>query len=553
MSMLKIPCCSWLKDYQKSFLKYDIWAGVIVAVMLIPQSMAYANIAGLPPVVGVYASTIPLFVYALLGTSRYLVVGPVAILSLLVLSACSEHAEPGTLEYVRIAALLTLIVGIVQVVLRLLRAGYLINFVSTAVMSGFISAAAIIIILSQAGHLLGTGPAAGHSLISLIHGGLSRIGDVHLPTAGVGIGSAAIMYLTKKRWPHAPSALIVVVLAILLVKALNLDALGVAVVGEVPGGLPRLAVPMLDTRMAIALFPAAMVIVFVGYVESMGIAQWTAMREKERINPNRELAGLGAANLLSGLFSGYVVAGGFSRTAVNYKVGAKSPLASAIAAALVLAVLQFFTPLFYHLPVTVLAAIIIVSLAGLIDYKYAFRLFSIKRADGWTLLVTFFVTLAVGIEQGILTGIIFSLTLFVARSSQPRTAVLGYVESENTFHDIRFYPDARTNPRMIIIRVDASLYFANARYVQERAGEQLAKQPNAQWVILDMSGVNDIDAVALFTLGEIKETFAHHGVTLVFAGMKAQVREVIEKADWHSSSPRQKDFPTLQQAVSELE
>ncbi len=553
MSKLKIPCCSWLENYEKTFLKCDILAGVIVAVMLVPQSMAYAMIAGLPPVVGIYASTIPLLLYALFGSSRHLMVGPVAILSLLVMAACSEYAEPGTHEYIRIVALLTLLVGIFQVILRFLRAGFLVNFVSSAVMSGFISAAAIIIMLTQVGHLLGLELAAGHSTITLIVEVFCGIGDTHLPTAAVGVGSAGVLYITRKKWPHAPSALIVVIFATLLVYVLSLDALGVSTVGEVPGGLPRFSVPVLDISMAVKLFPAAMVILFVGYMESIGIAQWTAMREKERIYPNRELAGLGAANIAAGLFSGYVVAGGFSRTAVNYKAGAKTPLASVVTAVLILGVLLFITPLFYYLPGAVLAAIIIVSISGLIDYKYAFRLFRIKKADGWTLLVTFFVTLLVGIEQGILTGIIFSLTLFVARSSRPRTVVLGYVERENAYHDIGRYPEAQTDPRMIIIRVDASLYFANARYVRERAGEQLAQQPDAKWVILDMSGVNDIDAVALSTLGTIKEDFAHHDVTLVFAGMKAQVREVVEKADWHSSSPRQKDFPSLHQAVRQLE
>ncbi len=553
MSKLKIPCCFWLENYKKAFLKYDILAGIIVAVMLIPQSMAYARIAGLPPVAGIYASTIPLFIYALFGSSRHLVVGPVAILSLLVLAACSEYADPGTREYLRIVVLLTLLVGILQVMLCFLRAGFLINFVSNAVMSGFISAAAIIIMLTQAGHLLGLDLAAGYSAITLVGGVFGEAGEVHLPTAAVGIGTAGLLYIAKKQWPHAPAALIAVILAILLVKGLNLDALGVAIVGEVPGGLPQFSVPLLDAGMAVRLFPAALIIVFVGYVESMGIAQWAAMREKDRIYPNLELGGLGAANVFSGLFSGYVVAGGFSRTAVNYKAGARTPLASVVAAVLVLAVLLFLTPLFYYLPDAVLAAIIFVSIAGLVDYKYALLLFRIKKADGWTLLITFFVTLLVGIEQGILTGIVFSLTLFVARSSRPRTAVLGYVKRENAYRDIRLYPEAQTDPHMIIMRVDASLYFANARYVQERAAEQLAQRPDTKWVILDMSGVNDIDAVALSTLGSIKENFAHHGVTLVFAGMKAQVREVIEKADWHDSTPRQKDFPTLQQAVRRLE
>jgi len=549
---LTVPGVPWLKTYKKSFLTSDLSAGIIVAFMLIPQGMAYAMLAGLPPVYGVYASTIPVFIYALFGSSRHLAVGPVAILSLLVAVTCSKYAETGSTDYIRVVALLTFMVGVFQLLLGFLRAGFLLNFVSHAVINGFVSAGVIIIGLSQLENLLGINLESGHATIPLVRETISKIGETNLPTAVMGISTGTLLFFGNKKWPRFPLALILVVLATLLVYLFDLNKMGVSIIGEIPRGLPDLTPITFNFSLMANLFPAALIILFIGYMESIAVAQWVATREKYRIYPNREFKVLGMANIFAAIFSGYVVAGGFSRTAVNYQVGAKSQLASLFTGSLILGALYFFAHLFYYMPNTVLAAIIIVSVTGLIDYKYALHLFRLRKADGWTLLFTFLITLLVGIEQGLLTGILLSLTIIVAKSSRPRLPVLGYVEEEKTYRDIRHYPEAVTYPNMVIIRVDASLYFANASFVKDHVREQLIQKPEAKWIVLDMSGVNDVDGDAVFTLGNMVEEYAHHAVKIVFTGMKAQVRQVIKKTDWYHTQDGVMEYATLEQAVQEI-
>lgn len=542
----------WLRTYDLANLRGDATAGLIVAAMLVPQAMAYATLAGLPPEAGLYASTLPLLAYALFGTSRQLAVGPVAMVSLLIAAAVSEHAEAGGADYRALATLVTLLVGALSLGLGLLRAGFLSNFVSHAVASGFTSAAAIVIGLSQMPHLMGVRFGGGHSGIALAAETVRKAGEAHELTLAMGLSAAAALWILKRNWPRFPAALLVTGAATLLVYALRLDQAGVRTVGDVPRGMAGLAFPPIDGGAIVALFPAAVVILFVGFMEGMAVAQWIAAREKYRVDANRELIGLGLANLVSGLFSGYCVAGGFSRTAVNYQAGARTPLATVVTAALVLATLWLLTPLFFYLPYAVLAAIVLAAVTGLIDGKEPIRLFRVKPVDAWTLVVTFFITLTVGISQGILVGVLFSLALFVGRSSRPRTAVLGYVESDNAFHDIAQYPDAKTWPHLVIIRVDASLYFANARFVEDRVREHLALQPAAKWVVMDMSGVNDIDAVAAVTLQDLMDELSPHGLCFAFAGMKLQVRSVVHRAGWDAIPDRIREFPTLRHALSAL-
>ncbi len=517
--------------------------------MLVPQAMAYAMLAGLPPVAGLYAATFPLLAYAVLGGSRHLAVGPVAIISLLVAAACSQVAEPDSAEYVAAVAVLTLLAGTIQLILGWLKAGFLAHFVSHAVVSGFTSAAAIVIALSQLKHLLRI-PLEGHSSsISLAIEVARRTGEIHWPTIGIGAVASFVLLICKKKWPRVPAALLVTIAGTLMVYLLRLDRYGVKILGTVPGGLPGLTLPGFDPRLAWRLFPQALVIVFVGFTESIAVSQWVAARNKYRVDANREFIGLGAANLVAALFAGYAVTGGLSRTAVNYQAGARTRMASVVTAALVLLTLLFLTPLFTYLPNAVLAAVIIVAVSSLIDANEAVRLFKIKPADGWTLVVTFAITLTVGIDQGILTGILFSLVLFVARSSRPRTVVLGYVAADASYRDTLRYPEAVTDTNLILIRVDASLYFANARFVEDRVQEQQALKPNARWVVMDMSGVNDIDAVAVSILENLMEQASHRGVRFAFAGMKAQVRDITIRAGWHAQLGSSMDYPSLGAAV----
>lgn len=432
--MLKklIPALMWMHDYKKSDLSGDLSAGFIVAVMLIPQGMAYAMLAGLPPVIGLYASTIPLLVYALFGTSRQLAVGPVAMVSLLVLAGVSTLAEPGTESYISLVLLLMLMVGVIQFLMGVLKLGFIVNFLSHAVISGFTSAAAIIIGLSQLKHLLGV-KLESNQVFLVLWEAIRKIAEINPISFAIGAGSIILLVTLKKVLPRVPGPLVVVVLSSIIVYLFQLQNAGVSIVGEVPKGLPSLSVPMFNMDSILLLLPIALTISFIGFMESIAMAKAIAAKEKYKIVPNKELVGLGLANVAGSFFSGYPVTGGFSRSAVNYQAGARTPLATMITAVLILLTLLFFTDFFYYLPNTVLAAIIMVAVYGLIDFKEAKGLFKVHKLDGGTWAVTFIATLFIGIEQGILAGLAFSLVVFIARSAYPHMAELGFFKKRRGF------------------------------------------------------------------------------------------------------------------------
>lgn len=414
--MLKrwLPAPSWLRHYRQSDLLGDLSAGGTVAIMLIPQGMAYAMLAGLPPVVGLYASTIPLIIYALFGTSRQLAVGPVAVVSLLVFAGVSPLATPGTDEYMSLVLLLMLMIGVIQLLLGLLKLGFLVKFLSHAFMSAFTSAAAMIIGLSQLKHLLGVEISSSHVLL-IIKESVEQIAKIHPLTLGIGLLSMMLLIFIKKYAKRLPGPLVVVVMSIVTVYTLQLSEKGVSIVGTIPSGLPTLSLPTFTLDAILSLLPIALMISFIGFMESIAMAQVIATKENYSISPNRELIGLGLANAVGSFFSAYPVTGGFSRSAVNYEAGAKTPLASIITAILMMVTLLLFTRLFYYLPHAVLAAIIMVAVYKLIDLKIVYELFHTSRAEGWTWIITFSATLFIGIEQGILIGLILSILITVIK------------------------------------------------------------------------------------------------------------------------------------------
>jgi sulfate permease, SulP family len=547
-----LPAAAWLRRYARRDLGGDLGAGLIVAVMLIPQGMAYALLAGLPPVAGLYASTVPLLLYALFGSSRQLAVGPVAIVSLLTLSGVSQLAAPGSADFAMLAALLALMVGVIQFALGLLRAGFVVNFLSHAVISGFTSAAAIVIGLSQLKHLLGIPLASTHNVFELLWNALPQMSDSNPATLALGLSSIVILILFRRLAPRFPTALLVVLVGTLAVYAFRLHDYGVSIVGEVPQGLPGLALPGLDAASLMALLPIALTIAFVGFMESIAVAKAIAAKEKDQVNASQELVGLGLANVGAAFFSAFPVTGGFSRSAVNYQAGARTPLASIITAALIVLTLLFFTPLFYFLPNAVLAAIVMVAVYGLIDFSEPLRLFKLKPVDGWTLLITFAATLTIGIEQGILLGAAFSLLVFIWRSAYPHTAELGYLPHLGVFRNTRRYPEARTFPRTLILRVDASLYFANMAFLTNKLGELVAARPELRYIILDFSAVNDIDAVALETFAELMYSLKQRGIEVHIAAMKGPVRDLTGKAGWEEAYGERITHLDVAQAVTTL-
>jgi sulfate permease, SulP family len=547
-----MPAWGWLRRYRRSDLRGDVSAGLTVAVMLVPQGMAYALLAGLPPVVGLYASTVPLLVYALFGSSRQLAVGPVAIVSLLTLSGVSALAEPGTQEFIALAALLALMTGIIQLVLGLLRAGFIVNFLSHAVISGFTSAAAIVIGLSQLRQLLGVPLASGHTVVGLLLEAVQRLGETNPWTLSIGLGSIAALVAARRVAPRFPAALLVVAAATVITYVFRLHERGVGIVGEVPGGFPAFSIPAFGAGTLLALLPVALTISFVGFMESIAVARSIAAREKYRVDANQELKGLGLANLAGAAFSGYPVTGGFSRSAVNYQAGARTGLATIITALLVTLTLLAFTALFHYLPNAVLAAIVMVAVYGLINVAEARHLFRLKPVDGWTLVLTFAATLFIGIEQGILIGAAFSLLVFIWRSAYPHVATIGWLPQERVFRNVNRYPEVERVPGVTILRVDASLYFANMAFLENLLRNAVVERQELRTIILDFSGVNDMDAVAVETLEHLMHELELQGVRIHIAAMKGPVRDITARADWPSRFGGRVDHFSVEQALESI-
>lgn len=547
-----IPALQWLPNYNKEDLSGDVSAGMIVAVMLIPQGMAYAMLAGLPPVIGLYSATIPLFVYALLGSSKQLAVGPVAIVSLLVFSGVSSLAEPGTDEYIAYVFLLSLMVGVIKLILGLLRLGVLVNFVSHAVISGFTSAAAIIIGLSQLNHLLGFELPQSENVFVLLLLAAQQFSGIHPLTFLLGLGSIAVMVFLKRVAPRFPAPLLVVAGSTLIVYLFQLDQWGVKIVGDIPKGIPRFSLPAFSMESITSLFPIALTIAFIGYMESIAIAKAIASKENYQVDANKELRALGLANIVGSFFSSYPVTGGFSRSAVNYQSGARTGLASMITVFLIFLTLLFFTPVFYYLPRTVLAAIIMMAVFGLIDVKEAKRLFQLKKVDGWTLLITFVATLVLGIEDGILLGVAVSLLVFIARSARPHTAVIGDLSKQNVFHNIAHDPEVKTEEDILIFRMDASLYYPNMAFLEEKLRAEVDQRPKLQWIILDFSGVNDMDGISVDTWERIIDRYQEKGISFLLVGIKGSIRDLVTKACWPEKYG-EIAFQSLHEALQSIE
>lgn len=542
----------WLRSYRRADLPRDMAAGAVVAVVLAPQAMAYAILAGLPPIIGLYAATVPLLAYALVGSSRHLAVGPVAIVSLLVHVACSKVAPADSAGYLAAALQLALLTGVLQLLLGTVRAGFMVNFLSRAAIGGFTSAAALLIALSQIRGLLGISGVGGESALQLAAGIIGNMDTLHPLTTALGLGAIGMLLLLRRLAPRIPGPLAAVALGIALTALFRLDLAGVKTVGDLPRGLPPVTLPSLTPAQLPALLPAALTIALVGYLESFAVASLVADREKYRISPNRELAGLGAANLAAAFFSGYPVTGGFSRTAVNHRAGARTGLAGIITALLIGTILLYFTHLFHYLPTAILAAIVIVAVAGLVEGAEARYLFRVKPSDGYTFLLTFLVTLGFGVETGIGAGVVFSLLVFIWRSAHPHIAELGWLEDEGVFRNIRRHPRAVVPPGMLLVRVDASLYFANMAFVGDWLRAALARRSDVRTIVFDLSGVNDMDAVALATLEELIEGQGERGIAFAFAGMKGPVRDLVQRAGWPEKYGSLIGFLSLQQALQGL-
>ena len=546
-----LPIWEWLPQYNRQQLRGDLIAGLSVGVMLIPQGMAYAVIAGMPPIYGLYACTVPLVLYAILGTSRQLAVGPVAMVSILTASGIGMVAEGGTEQYILLAITLALMVGIFQFLLGVFRLGFLVNFLSLPVISGFTSAAALIIGIDQIKHLLGISVPRSHYIHEIIGHAIAEAAHINWLTFGIGLAGIGIILLAKRFVKAVPGQLLAVFFGILLVWGLGLSQQGVKIVGAVPEGLPKFQLPLLDWAQWQELIPIAFTISLVSFMGSVAVAKAMQARHKNyKVIPNQELIALGLANIGGAFFQSFPVTGGFSRTALNDQAGAQTGMASIISAGLIILTLLFLTPLFYHLPQTILASVMIVAVLGLIDYKEALHLWRSDRRDFWMLLVTFLSTLGLGIELGIGIGVMLSLILVIYRTTQPYVAILGRVPGTHYYRDVDRFEDLVLRRDLLIIRFDAQLFFANINFVKETLEKEVARKgATLKVIIICGDSTNGVDSSAVHGILELAEDFKKQGISLYFSGLKGQVRDALKRARATEKIGKNNFFISIQEAV----
>ncbi|MDF3855723.1 SulP family inorganic anion transporter [Paracoccus sp. P2] len=542
----RLPMLQWARGYGGALLSADLLAAVIVTIMLIPQSLAYAMLANLPPEVGLYASILPLVAYAVFGTSRVLAVGPVAVVSLMTASAIGPVVQAGLADALSAAVALALLSGAMLVAAGIFRLGFLANFLSHPVMSGFITASGILIAAGQIRHLLGLG-GGGSTLPEILPALFAGLPRTNPWTLAIGAGSLAFLYAAR-RWGRRglvraglpgwladmlarAAPILAIAVSIALAKALDLGGRGVALVGAIPQGLPGLSLPIPSLDLLAALAPAALLISVVGFVESVSVGQTLAARRRERIAPDQELIGLGAANIAAGLSAGYPVTGGFARSVVNYDAGAQTPAAGVFTAIGIALAALFLTPLLADLPQAVLAATIILAVLSLVDFPAIRRVLDYSPRDFLAMAATILVTLLVGVEPGISAGVLLSLVMQLYRSSRPHSAVVGQVPGTEHFRNVDRHR-VLIWPEILSLRVDESLYFANSRFLEDRIAALVADRPRLRHVVLMCPAVNDIDASALESLEEINRRLAEGGIKLHLSEVKGPVMDRLRRSDF---------------------
>jgi len=549
------PFLEWLPNYKKRWLKGDFNAGLTVGVMLVPQGIAYAMIAGLPPIYGLYTAMIPQIVYAIFGTSRQLSVGPVAMDSLIVASGVIALAEIGTDRFIEFAILLALMMGVLQIAFGVFRLGFLVNFLSKPVISGFTSAASLIIGLNQLKHLLGIDIERNNKIQYLLADAFNLIDEISWATFLIGILSIVVIVVLKKQFKNFPAALSVVILGVLIVKIFGLDQIGVSIVGEIPKGLPSFHIPVFDKEILKDLMPIAFTLSFIAFLEAISISKTIeAKHQGYKVKPNNELIALGLGNVIGSFFQTYPATGGFSRTAVNDQSGAKTPLASIISASIVALTLLFLTPLFYYLPKAVLAAIIMVAVFSLLDFSVPKQLLKYSKRDLVILNVTLLVTAAIGIKEGILTGVILSLSMLIYKSSKPHIAILGKIPNTHFYRNKERFKDVEIDERILIIRFDAQLHFANTTYFKDKLQEFAKyKGDNLRLLIIEGESLNNVDSSAIYAISEILDYFHSKNVEVFFSGLKGPVRDTFDKSEIIYKIGVNNCFISIQEAVDSYE
>jgi sulfate permease, SulP family len=548
---MMVPFLDWigeLKDPQ--VLRADLIAGITVALVLVPQSMAYAQLAGLPPHIGLYASFVPVMIAAFMGSSRQLATGPVAVVSLMTAAALQPLVATGTEGYLMYAAVLAIMVGLFQLALGLFRMGVLVDFLSHPVVVGFTNGAAIIIATSQLSKLFGVSVVQADHHYETVWAVLVEASQhTHAPTLLMGLFALAIMILLKRFLPKIPGVLTAVVVTTVLAYAIGFQELGGKVVGEVPKGLPGVSVPRFDMTVMLQLSSAAVTIALIGFMEAIAIAKAMATTTRQRLDTNQELVGQGLGNIAAGMFQGYPVSGSFSRSAVNFTAGALTGFSSVVTGVVVAITLLFLTPLLYHLPQATLAAIIVMAVINLVKIEPIKHAMKVQKHDGIVAIITFALTLIVAphLETAIMVGVVLSLGLFVYRSMRPRFAELS-LHPDGTLRDACAY-ELPCSPTISVLRFDGSLYFANAGYFETQVLTHIASKPHLKFVILDAEGVNQIDATGEEMLHTLSRRMKSAGVQLIIARAKRQLMDIFRRTQFDEHLGTEHFFRTRTDAI----
>ncbi|WP_368344192.1 SulP family inorganic anion transporter [Pelagovum sp. HNIBRBA483] len=539
-----LPILDWGRSYNRDAFSNDMIAAVIVTIMLVPQSLAYALLAGLPPEAGIYASIVPIVLYAIFGTSRALAVGPVAVVSLMTAAAIGNVAESGTMGYAMAALTLAALSGAILLVMGVLRLGFLANFLSHPVIAGFITASGILIAASQLGHILGI-KTHGHTLPELLMSLLHGLGEMNLYTLVIGAGATGFLFWVRKGLKPLLRGLGVspkladvatkagpvaaVVATTVAVWGFGLAERGVKIVGDVPQSLPPLTMPDFSPDLISALFVPALLISIIGFVESISVAQTLAAKKRQRITPDQELIGLGAANIGAAFTGGFPVTGGFSRSVVNFDAGAETPAAGAFTAVGLAIAAVALTPLVYFLPKATLAATIIVAVLSLVDLGILKRAWGYSKKDFMAVATTIALTLGFGVEIGVSAGVILSILLYLYKTSRPHIAEVGLVEGTQHFRNIKRHA-VRTEASLLTIRIDESLYFANARYLEDHLYNRVLQDCPVRNVVLMFSAVNEVDMSALESLEAINTRLGEIGIKLHLSEVKGPVMDRLKRS-----------------------
>jgi len=560
-----LPVLGWGRQYDRDTLASDLVAALIVTIMLIPQSLAYALLAGLPPEVGLYASVAPLVFYAVFGTSRVLAVGPVAVVSLMTAAAIGEHAVAGSPQYWAVAITLAFLSGAMLLIMGVLRLGFLANFLSHPVISGFISASGLLIAASQLKTLMGV-KAEGHNFLELAQALIAQVPNIHSLTLVVGVlATAFLLWVRKGAKPllirlglntrladglakAGPVAAIAV--TALLAWALDWKGQGLKVVGSVPQGLPPLTLPVWDLALWQSLAVPALLISVVGFVESVSVGQTLAAKRRQRIEPDQELVALGASNLSAAFTGGFPVTGGFARSVVNFDAGAQTPAAGVYTAVGITLASLFLTPALYFLPQATLAATIIVAVLSLVDLGILKRTWAYSRTDFAAVLATLLMTLAQGVEVGLAVGVAVSLALFLYRTSRPHIVEVGLVPGTEHFRNVLRH-DVATSPRLVSLRMDESLYFANARALEDRINDLVADRTEARHLVLQCSAINNVDASALESLEAIDRRLRDADMAFHLSEVKGPVMDRLQRTEFYKHLSG-KVYLSHFQAISQL-